>query len=390
MKILYIVYVCNIFKIDSGGALRNTLFAKALSEIGHVDVICFSRNKVVSNIPNCDVVFSKEISDYVSPIDSVKSLIKTLVRPSNPSSYYKVFKQKEAIINEFVRKNGYDIIACRYIDVAIKCGLLKYKDRLIIDVDDNPTSVLKFKALEAHSIIEKWKKQYQSRRIGQMQGKLLESIRCSFSSNPSEMPSKRTVFLHNTTVLTRPALDLTEADPPRILFIGIFTYYPNIQGVTHFINIIFPKIKNAIPTAELRLVGDGKPDFLASLNMREGVTAVGRVDDLTAEYQNAAVVVIPIYHGSGTSIKFIEAMQMNRPVVSSPVGARGFSELCQDGVHYMLANNDEEFASKTIELLSNVQKAKEMAKRGYEIANLHFSQKRFMEIVKEKIEKTML
>ena len=385
MRILFVVGLCNIFKIDSGGALRNTLFAQALSEIGHVDVVCTSYNDVISNIPNCDVIFSKEIADYYGPMDSVRTLAGTIFRPLSPYSYYKVNRQKESIIDKFVEKNEYDIIACRYVDNAIKCGLLKYKDRLVIDADDNPASVLRYKAIQAHSKIEKWKKLYQSRRIGTMMEELLDTVRCSFCSNPLELPSRRTIFLHNTTVLTQPAPDITDKTPPRILYVGTLGFFPSRQGISHFVENIFPLVKKAIPTVELQVVGKGELDIIDYLNGQEGVTAIGRVDDLAAEYRNAAVVVIPIYYGSGTSVKFVEAMLMNRPVVSSPIGARGFNELCQDGVHYMLANNDEEFVRKTIELLSDVQRSREMAKRGYEIASQHFSQKRFIEIVKKAI-----
>lgn len=385
MRILFVVDLCNIFKIDSGGALRNTLFAQALSEIGEVDVVCFSRNVVVSTIPTCNVVFSEEIANHYSLMDSVRTLIGTTFRPSSPYSYYKINRQKESVIDKFVEKNGYDIIACRYVDATIKCGLLKYKDRLVVDADDNPASVLRYKAIQAHSRIEKWKKLYQSKRIAMMTEKLLDDVRCSFCPNPLEFPSRRTIFLHNTTVLTQPAPDITDKMPLQILYVGTLGFFPSRQGITHFVEAIFPLIKKAIPTVELQVVGKGEPDFIDYLNGKEGVTAVGRAEDLSAEYQKAAAVVIPIYYGSGTSVKFIEAMLMNRPVVSTPTGARGFNEICQDGVHYMLANNDEEFASKTVELLFDIPRSVEMAKRGYEIASQHFSQKRFIEIVKESI-----
>jgi len=386
MKILLVINSIEIFMINSGGSLRNTLFACALSEIGHVDVIAFC-NGVVSNIPNCDVVYSKELTDYFGPMDSIRTLVGTTFRPLSPYSYFKVNRQKESIIDKFVEKNGYDIIATRYVDETIKCGLLKYKDKLVIDADDNPASVLRYKAIQTHSIIEKWKKLYQSRRVGAMVEKLLDSVRCSFCSNPLELPSKRTRFLHNTTILKQPAPDISDNDdmPPRILYVGCLDFFPSRQGISHFVETIFPLIKKAIPDVELQVVGKGKPDFIDYLNGQEGVTAVGRVDDLTKEYRNAHVVIIPIYYGSGTSVKFVEAMLMNRPVVSTPMGVRGFDILCQNGVHYMLANNDEEFARNTIELLSDVQKSRELAKRGYEVVSQHFSQERFIKIVKENI-----
>lgn len=386
MRILLIANRFNkIFKIDSGGALRNNLFVRALSEIGHVDVICFSHNGLVSNIPNCDVIFSKMMYKDEGYMEAARSLVCMTLWPLKPNSYYQVDKEKADIVKSFVEETEYDIIACRYIDTAIICGLLRYKDRLVIDADDNPVSVLKSLAILASSKLERWKKQYESKRIGRMVENMLNGIRCSFCSNPLELPSPHTIYLHNTTVLRQFPVDIVETNSSRILFVGWMGYPPNKQGITHFVESVFPHIKRVVPNAELHIVGSGEPAFLTYLNGKDGVRAIGRVDDIVPEYQEASVVVIPIYYGSGTSVKFIEALFMNRPVVSSPMGARGFSEVCKDGQDYMLANTDEEFANKTIELLRSETKSKEIAKNGYLMAKKHFSQEMFVEIVKNAI-----
>lgn len=375
----------NPFLIDSGAALRNNLFIKALAEIGHVDVICFSKNDLVSHIPNCNVIFSQAIWNDKNYWEAFRTLLCMTIRPSNPYSYFQVNKQKATIINSYVNKTKYDFIACRYVQTAIICGLLDYKDKLIIDADDNLAAIKKLQVIEASSILYKWKKQYESMRIPKMLGKLFSNIRCSFCSNPLELPSPQTIVLHNTTVLDKPAPSLSEDFTPRILFVGTLRYFPNKHGIKHFVESIFPQIKKSIPLAELQIVGDGEPDFLDYLKNKEGVRAVGRIDDLASEYQKAAVVVIPIYYGSGTSVKFVEGLLMNRPVVSTPVGARWYSETCRDRIDYMLAHNDEEFISKTIDLLSSPTKSRDMAKRGYVIGEKMFSQRKFCEIVKNAI-----
>lgn len=385
-KILLVVNTYqNVFRIDSGSALRTNLFIRALSEIGHVDVICFSYNDLVSNIPNCDVLFSQTIWGDKDYKEVFRSTLCMTIRPSNPYSYYKVNKQKASIVNDFVNQTQYDFIACRYAETAIICGLLRYKDKLIIDADDNLAIAKKIQATAASSFLYKWKKQYESERIGKMLKNLFSNIYCSFCSNPLELPSPQTVFLHNTTVLNESAPNLPEEFTPRILFVGTLRYFPNKHGITHFVESIFPQIKESIPSVELQIVGNGEPCFLDYLNNREGVRAVGRIDDLTSEYQKAAVVVIPIYYGSGTSVKFVEGLLMNRPVVSTPIGARWYSETCRDGEDYMLAHNDDEFISKTIVLLSSLSKSREMAKRGYEIGEKMFSQRHFFEIVKKAV-----
>lgn len=377
--------VQNVFRIDSGAGLRSNLFIKALSEIGEVDVICFSMNGLVSNIPNCKVIFCQKIWDERYYREIFRTLVNMTIRPSDPYSYFKENKQKAAIVDSYANQTKYDYIVCRYVQTAIICGLLKYKDKLVIDADDNLAVVRKFQAAQTNSFLYKWKRQYESVRIRKMLKKLFSNIYCSFCSNPLELPSPKTVFLHNTTVLDVPAPDLTEDVIPRILFIGFLRYFPNKHGITHFVESIFPTIKKSIPSVELQIVGDGEPEFLEYLNEKDGVRAVGKIDDLASEYQRAAVVIIPIYYGSGTCVKFVEALLMNRPVISTPVGARWFSEVCRDGEEYMLAQNDEEFISKTIGLLSSWSASKEMAHRGYEIGKKLFSQKRFCDIVRNAI-----
>lgn len=384
-KILLVINANNLFKIDSGAALRNTLFLKALAEIGHVDVVCFSRNDLVSNIPNCNVIFSKVIWDSKDYKEVFRTFLCMTLRPSNPYSYFQLSKEKASIIRNIVNETKYDIIACRYVEAAIVCGLLDYKDKLVVDADDNLAVVRRFQAFENNSILTKWKRQYESRRIEKMLKKLFSNIRCSFCSNPLEMPSPKTIYLHNTTVLDEHVPDFSADYTPRILFIGYLRYYPNKHGIIHFVDSIFPTIRESINSVELQIVGAGDPDILAYLNAKEGVRAVGKVEDLASEYQKATVVVIPIYYGSGTCVKFVEALLMNRPVISTPVGARGFSEVCKDGEDYMLAHNDEEFISKTIYLLSSLSKSREMAHRGYEIGERMFSQRQFCEIVKNAI-----
>jgi len=385
MKILFIATKCNIFKINSGGANRNNMYVKALSEMGHVDVVSFNEEGLKSNIKNCDVIYSEIIHDKHHYVDSVVSWILMSLSPSNPYSYYKKDKKKETVIDGFVRRNNYDIIVCRYVDSVIKCGLLKYKDRLVIDVDENPTNRLRYQAAQVKNRLLKWRKIYESKRIGQMIDKLLGEVLCSFHSNQIESPSPKSVFLLNTISITKTIPDVTDYNCKRIMYVGCLNFFPSKHGICYFVENIFPMIRVRVQNAELCVVGEGKPELITWLNEKEGVKALGRVDDLTVEYQRANVVVIPIYHGSGTSVKFVEALFMNRPIVSTPVGVRGFEGICKDGVHYMLAENDKAFATKTIELLSSAEYSRQMAHDAYMVAAQNFSQEKFFEIVSREI-----
>ncbi len=386
MNILFVVNRCKTYIVNSGGALRNNLFLRALTELGHVDVISFWEDNLESNITNSDVLYSEVIGEKGSSrLERLHSLIKTTLWPNDPYSFFYKNEEKATIIDTFVKKKKYDIIACRYFDTVVVCGLLKYKNQLVIDVDDNPSNMLKIEAARISSFIfNKYELLYKSRKIKILANGVLDKVLCSFCSNQLELPSPHTIFLPNTSVYKASITDTYLPTKPKILFVG-GTYYPNRHGISHFVEKIFPLIRKSVPSVELKIVGQVSPTFSAYLNEKDGVNAVGRVDDLEKEYREAAVVVIPIYYGTGTSVKFIEALLMNRPVVSTPVGARGFDGLFQDGVHYMLANNDDEFAEKTVTMLSSLSKSREIAKKGFELADKYYSTERFIKTVKSSI-----
>ena len=388
MKILLVTEFAGMFGVSNCGASqRSTLFAKSLAQLGHVDVCSFSKHEIVSDIDDCDVVYSNPIQDEGNKyVKNVMLLIGMLFSPANPYSYIWKNKKKEKVIDELVERNGYDIIACRYLGPAIDCGLLKYKNKLVLDNDDNFSNSMKVFANNLKNLFLKTKYHYMARRSPLMMRKTLEGVFCSFYSSMIEPPSPNSVYLHNTVASVASVPDIQSTASNRILIVGWLEYWPNQNGTYHFVRNIFPMIRQCVPDVELHIAGKGDKSVLDDLNSVEGVKALGFVEDLAAEYEEAKVVVIPIYEGSGTCVKFVEGMLMNRPIVSTPVGARGFDRIAKDGEHYLLAKNDEEFANKIVELLLNTEKSIDMANKAKELAKNSFSQEKFMEIVKDTIE----
>jgi glycosyltransferase involved in cell wall biosynthesis len=78
----------------------------------------------------------------------------------------------------------------------------------------------------------------------------------------------------------------------------------------------------------------------------ERVRVVGEVRSVRDAYQDAAVVVVPLLHGSGARLKIIEAFAHGRPVVSTPVGARGIA--ARAGEHLLLAVDAPSFAAAVV------------------------------------------
>ena len=377
--------------IDCGAANRTTMFVHALAQIGHVDVVSFYRDTITSNIPHCDVVFSKYVPTIRASEPFLKKIarkIKLLYKPYDPLSYYQLNKIREDIVDLQYLKNRYDYVVCRYISDAISCGLMKYASKLIVDVDDNPVNAykrdlsnMKFR-YPGTKYLALWKAYF----LGIMSKRLLKKIKCSFYSNILEPPYEKSVFLHNVTTLKEQITEITENTPKNILVVGWLDFFPNRNGVLHFVEKTFPLIRSVIPDAELHIVGKCKEQsFLSLLNTIEGVKALGFIENLAEEYQNSRAVIVPVYQGAGSSVKFVEGLMMKRPMVSTPMGVRGFDNICSEGQHYLLAKTDEQFAKNVVVLLESINLSNTIAKAAYEVGNTFFSHERFCKIVKDAI-----
>ena len=117
----------------------------------------------------------------------------------------------------------------------------------------------------------------------------------------------------------------------------------------------------------------------------DGVKYMGFVDDLQQEYEQARLVVVPIYGGAGTNIKVLEAMQMRRPCVTTIYGVRGFSEFFADGKDILVAKDDTAFAEKIVTILQNEHQNHTIAMNAHVAMKAHFSRDAFNEIVEHNL-----
>jgi glycosyltransferase involved in cell wall biosynthesis len=125
---------------------------------------------------------------------------------------------------------------------------------------------------------------------------------------------------------------------------------------------IMPLIKNKVPDATLTVVGRNPPPALVDLSKEDpSLVITGRVDDVWPYIENAAVYIVPLRIGGGTRLKIFEAMAMEKPVVSTTVGAEGLP--LTHGVELLLADAPETFADAVVKLFGDSQYATELGQR---------------------------
>ena len=221
-----------------------------------------------------------------------------------------------------------------------------------------------------------------------IEGKLLNNFARVFASSSVEADMLRSRsrtdnldirVLPNSYPIVAPLPERQRNDNARLLFVGTFGYYPNVDGLLHFARNIFPIIRerSSVPV-ETVVIGAG---LNAAGYVREfpGINFVGPVDETASYYSDSDVAIVPLRCGAGTRIKILEAFSYRRAVVSTCLGAEGFD--VADDRELRLADSDELFAQRCLELLNDHQNRNHLAQRGHEFFLRHHSLERLEQMI---------
>lgn len=163
------------------------------------------------------------------------------------------------------------------------------------------------------------------------------------------------------TVFFRPSGNV-ERKPHNLVFTGSMDWLPNEDAIRYFTEQIMPRIKQLVPDVTLTVVGRDPYPGLVELSKRDSsVIVTGRVEDVRPYMEEAAVYVIPLRIGGGTRLKIYEAMAMEKPIVSTSIGAEGLP--VTNGEEIVLADTPETFADAVVKLLTDRSLADEIGQR---------------------------
>jgi polysaccharide biosynthesis protein PslH len=148
----------------------------------------------------------------------------------------------------------------------------------------------------------------------------------------------------------------TEPEPDSLLFFGAMNYYPNQDGLTFFLDHIFPLILAKRPRTKLRVVGPA-PESVKRLQSAN-IEVTGFVDAVEPYIDAATAVIVPLRLGGGTRLKVVEAMSKSKAIISTHVGTEGIDVV--DGESALLADDPQAFANHVENVLSDATLARRL------------------------------
>ena len=135
-------------------------------------------------------------------------------------------------------------------------------------------------------------------------------------------------------------IDPEKAEYPSLFTIGAMNWIPNQEGIRWFLQNVWIDIHNQFPTLKYYLAGREMPEWMRSLNL-PNVIVMGEVENAVDFISSKAIMIVPLFSGSGIRIKIIEGMAAGKIIISTALGAEGID--CTNHKDILLANLPCEF-----------------------------------------------
>ncbi len=379
-RILEIVYVAGVFPYppNSGHRIRNYNLLKRLGEKHNLHLRLLVHEAPTEKELLGLAPFVKSLRFYVQPEQSAVSKplrgLAFWMKGIPPDLRFSINALMMQELKEFLLEHEVDLLQIEdpamalYVD-AVPAGktiktVLTFHDINFKKFERIAAMEPSFKRkmrLRFHSkMMRKWEPQYASRfsqcvAMSEVDKDLLLNVNPDLNITviPNGVDTKDFALLP----------EKQHALMYHILFVGNMDYRPNIDGIKWFVNKVMPWLDETMPNYMLWIVGINPRDEVLALKSTK-VQVTGRVPDVRPYYENAQVVIVPLFAGGGTRLKILESLALGRPVVSTTIGAEGLALIA--GQHLLIADEAQEFRSAIEALLKDDLFRQNMVAQGRE------------------------
>ena len=242
-------------------------------------------------------------------------------------------RKLKSFIKQLNDINQYSFVFSRYINPV---SSIPNKLKIVCDIDDDFFELNQTKLLHEKTKVSKLIFQFRYIINLRKYKYLLSKLELAFLVKNEKNILCNNEILSNLPfqLLTNSNLDFTCCNSLKLLFVGKLSYKPNLEGIIWFLKEIWPFLNQNINNLELTIVSSvecNNEEMNSILNANKNIQILYNVDSIQDVYKNHSVVIAPVFHGGGSSIKIVESLMMGRPVITSKFGCRGFENAVNEG-----------------------------------------------------------
>jgi len=156
-----------------------------------------------------------------------------------------------------------------------------------------------------------------------------------------------------------------------IAFIGAFAHRPNADGITWFVQAVWPLLVARGFPGRLLIAGAFVTPEITAL-AQENIVIRGHVPDLATFFDGIRLSIAPLRYGAGVKGKIVSSLSLKLPVVASAIAAEGMA--LRHGEDVLIAGRAEEMAEHILAAYSDPALWQHLAENGYQTFLHRFSE----------------
>jgi glycosyltransferase involved in cell wall biosynthesis len=264
--------------------------------------------------------------------------------------------EMQAAIDEILIRKTFDVVQVEASPMM--CFRFHTTARLVLNEHNVESEILDRQHRAERSAVRRFFNGNEARKYRRLEDRAWAQADACVLTSGREVPQVRARVPHARTAVVRNGVDASHFVPQQrrelsgtsLVFTGLLSYRPNMDGARWFIDEVLPLIRERVPAVTLTVVGPGTPAELQRV-AGPGITVTGLVPDIRPYLAEASCVVAPIRMGGGTRLKVVEALAMGKAMVSTSVGCEGIE--VEEGRHLLVADSPSRFADAVCSVLSD-------------------------------------
>jgi glycosyltransferase involved in cell wall biosynthesis len=175
--------------------------------------------------------------------------------------------------------------------------------------------------------------------------------------------------------------EMAKNNKPYICFMGNLKYYPNFEGLSHFLKDIWPPINSQFKELEFWIIGKVSSKLQNKFKYVKNIKFLGFLDNPIPIIRNSVAFISPVRIGAGIQGKILEIMGMGHLVISYSQGIEDINGI-KDRRNIFICKNHtpEEWLNILKEIYKDKSLVKKVKENAYRLILEEFTSEKLFEV----------
>jgi len=384
MKILQL---CRKFPypLKDGESIAVTYLAKAYHELGAaLTLLSFNTIKHFFKVEDLPTTFNHYQAIHTVYLNNHPEPIGAFLNLFSSKSYHitrfttKDFYQK---LKTILQQQSFDVIQMESVYFAPYILLIRQfsKAKIVMRAHNVEFEIWERVATNTTFLPKKWYLTHLVKKLKNYEIDQLKNYDLLLAMTQKDLSYFNRLGYQGQSLVTPIGLELTDYkafkldyEQPAISFIGSLDWVPNQEGLSWFLEEVWPSLRLEFPSLAIHIAGRNTPEWIFQ-KAGNGIIVHGEVPNAQAFLKKYPMTIVPLFSGSGMRVKILEGMAMARIVITTTLGIEGIPAKSEKSV--LIADSKEAFIKKIRYIINNHAKSLEIMQAARTFITQHYDNK---------------